>query len=225
MKIQITNSLNEIDICYVVYVMIDPTTNEIEFVGHCKLVDIFKTPDVRGVPGFDKNKQYRIEYISAHNNAVSARYEASRYMNQVGRPKLNVAISTTRHCMIECVETGERWQNAAQCASQQGINGSALSNHLNNKPGFVKVRGLTYRRIPLARPDLRRQEEAPHIHPWVATADPVTLKVEVWQGESQSRNVIATGDEKNVKFKAYMWIVNNSTPDHASTFAADHGVY
>ncbi len=225
MKININATTTERDMIWSVYTMTDPTTQEIEFVGHCKLVDVLKTPDVRGIPQFNPNRFYALEVISIHKNGAEAAREASIVAAKLNRPKLNQSMALTRHCPIECVETGQQWQNATEVCRQQGIAQSALSNHLNNKPGYVTVRGLTYRRVPLKKSDLRREAEKMPILPWVATADPVTLKVEVWQGISQSKNVIATGDERNVKFQAYMWIVNNSTIDHAATFAADYGVY
>lgn len=225
MKIQINGTTDERDQLWTVYVLKDTVTNEIEFVGHCKLNDVIKTPDVRGVPGFDIKRFYALEVISVHNSASHARVEAARLIKQLNVPKLNRTSSMTRHCPIECVETGQQWRNATECVQTQGITQSALSNHLNNKPGYLTVRGLTYRRLIPTAPDLRHEPVEELVHPWVATADPATLKVEVWQGKSQSKNVIAEGNEKDVKFKAYMWIIENSTTDHAAAFAADNGVY
>jgi hypothetical protein len=225
MKIEIDATMNERDQLWSVYTMTDPTIGEIIFVGHCKLSDVLKTPDVRGIPQFDPNRLHMLEVISIHRTAAEARVVSSKLITQLNRPKLNQSMALTRHCPIECVETGQRWQNATEVCRQQGVHSSALSNHLNNKPGYKTVSGLTYRRVQFAKPDLRRHAEEMSILPWVATADPETLKVEVWQGISNSKNVIASGDEKTVKFQAYMWLVNNSTTDHAAAFAADHGVY
>lgn len=222
MKINIKATMNEIDQLWSVYTM---TADEIEFVGHCKLVDVLKTPDVRGIPQFERGKQYQIEVTSVHNNAAEARIAASKLTTQLNRPKLNQSMALTRHCPIQCVETGQQWDSATDCVKQQGIKGSALSNHLNNKPGHRTIRGLTYRRVPLNRPDLHRNEEYDPTPKWFSTGDPMTGEIELSQTPDRSKNVIASGDYSAVKFKTYMWMQENSTPQQIARFVTDYGMY
>lgn len=221
MKINIKASMNEIDGIWAVYTM---AAEEIEFVGHCKLVDVLKTPDVRGVPQFERGKQYTIELTSIHRNAAEARVQASQLTTQLNRPKLNQSMATTRHCPIECVETGQQWNTATECVKEQGIAQSALSNHLNNRPGYTSIKGLTYRRVPLARPDLHRLEEYDPTPQWVAIGDPMTGETNISQSPSQSKNVIVRGERMAVIYATYAWMRENSTPPQLVKFVADYGV-
>lgn len=146
-KISLFGTTNENDQRYAVYNLHDAATLEIVYVGFCKLTDVLKTPDIRGIPQFDPNKPHVIDVQSVYNTAAEATHAASKLAAQHNRPILNRLSTMQRHLPIECVETGQRWPSAAECARQQGINPGNLANHLNNRAGFRSVRGLTYRRV------------------------------------------------------------------------------
>lgn len=225
MKIQMEMSKNEIDLCWCVYTLTDPVSKEVVFVGHCKLVDVIKTPDLRGIPGFEPGRLYSLEVIKIHNNASTAKYDASRLTTQLNRPRLNQLMATARHCQIECVETGQRWSNATDCANAQGITQSALSNHLNNKPGFVTIRGLTYRRVPLARPNLDQRFEPPPVPAWYAIGNPQTLYWDVSQTPTRSQYLIASGEEMPVRKKMLEWLKTYAPRHIADAFQNNYGVF
>lgn len=48
---------------------------------------------------------------------------------------------------VMCVETGQKWASARDCAVEQSVSYSQLVNHINGLPGFRTVKGHTYRRL------------------------------------------------------------------------------
>jgi len=49
-----------------------------------------------------------------------------------------------RQQQVQCIETGEIWETAADACRAHGLSTSALSNHLNRKPGHRTIKGRTY---------------------------------------------------------------------------------
>lgn len=56
-------------------------------------------------------------------------------------------INRTNSTMIECVETGERYESVEKAAQAIGGAASAISPHLRGVAGFKTVKGYTFRRI------------------------------------------------------------------------------
>lgn len=48
---------------------------------------------------------------------------------------------------VECIETGETWDSAAQAARAHDLSYSALIKHLNGEKSFNSVKKRTYRRL------------------------------------------------------------------------------
>lgn len=45
-----------------------------------------------------------------------------------------------------CNDTSQQFTSVAEAAKAHGLSGSALYNHLNNRPGYASVKGRTYRK-------------------------------------------------------------------------------
>lgn len=65
----------------------------------------------------------------------------------IHKPPANLDKSRIGPMVILCNETGATWRTIAECAQSTGASMSALSNHLNQRPGFKTVKGLTFQRI------------------------------------------------------------------------------
>lgn len=222
-NIQLKIAMNQADEFWAVYSLQDE--NNVVFIGNCNFTDVLKMPDVRGIPQFDPNKQYTLQVISVHHTAAEAKVAASKLTTQHNRPVLNQSAAMKRHCAVKCVETGKIYYNATECANQNGIKQSALSNHLNNKPGYRTVKGNTYVRVVPPKPDLTAPPSPPPALPWIAIAEPGCQKPTISQGYSKSKYVIARGEYKNVAAACHKWLLDNSTSDAASAWAADYGLY
>jgi len=53
---------------------------------------------------------------------------------------------TVQHA-IRCVETGESWESAAECAKAHDLTYGALLRHLSGDKSFNSVKGKTYRKV------------------------------------------------------------------------------
>lgn len=138
---------------YAVYVHRDATDKTIHFVGCCTLDKLFTSPDARSNKQWlqmygNSGAAYELEVITLSNNMKEA-YSEQRRLIQIYDPICNRRgfWLDTRHMRVQCVETGEIFDTATECAAAHSITASALSNHLRQKRGFNTVGGRTYKRI------------------------------------------------------------------------------
>ena len=141
-KIQTVIPLNEFRNKWVVYRIM--TIIRTEYVGMCKLTQIFATPDARAVSGLDMDMDYMLEVTDMFSSKAEAMHRRSQRYREFGPPVRGR--TNTSGVAIECVETGERFRTISEAATAHGVSASALSNHLRDKPGFVSVKGKRYRR-------------------------------------------------------------------------------
>ncbi len=127
-----------------VYTLLDKETAKTVYVGHCRLSQVFGMPDARLRPDFDGTRPVilRVDIITPHRTA--AQIAAQGIINKMGTPPINRRQPFTR---IKCVDTGEIWKSANACAAAHELAQPALSNHLNNMPGYRSVKGRQYERV------------------------------------------------------------------------------
>lgn len=80
--------------------------------------------------------QYLRDYI---RNRCGGKTLADKYGSFVGNHRGIVTCSTGPNA-------GKTYENATQAAAQNGITQPAMSNHLNGKPGYGTIHGMTFRR-------------------------------------------------------------------------------
>lgn len=138
----------------VVYMHMDPADRIIKFIGMCKIDDLFKFNEGRANSMWPSiflapDKTVNVAVHSVHTierEAAAALYDLIKTI----RPICNIKgyrVSNVGFAVL-CEQTGERWPTIVAAAKAHGVAASALSNHLNRKPGHKSVHGRTYRRVP-----------------------------------------------------------------------------
>lgn len=138
-----------------VYSHMDARDGQVKYVGMCALTEVLNFTDARCNSLWPDiflkpDAQIIITVESLHGSeqeAIKARYD---FINALPvKPICNAKgynIAPHRQDVL-CNETGERWKSVKETAQAHNLSESALSNHLNGKPGYRTVKGRTYRRI------------------------------------------------------------------------------
>jgi len=127
------------------------TGEKIMFAGYGPFRNLLDATDAR------KNTAWR-EHIAPQQSVilrVHGRFEfAHEAANDVSRlvrehkPFCNMhGVRNSKGGPIRCVTEDKSFENATECAKFYAISNSTLSNHLNKRPGYVTIRGLTFERI------------------------------------------------------------------------------
>jgi len=125
---------------WAVYIVHDAGSAAPLIVGMCRLSELFGMPDNK-LP-VDTAVILRILTIcpdrgtAAQQQAIQARAHG-----------VTITMATMSNAKIQCIETGDIYHNAAECAVSCEIDPTALSKHLRGKPGFKTVKGRTYRKV------------------------------------------------------------------------------
>lgn len=139
---------------YVVELMITNTTaQETFYAGVCKLCDVFKTPDAH------RNTHWR-EMITdesmititvlATSDRIGELYSELSFFVKNIRPTANIKgyVAATR-TVITCLEgpnVGKTWETQERASIENGISQPSLSNHLNGRKGYERIRGMRFKR-------------------------------------------------------------------------------
>lgn len=134
---------NEMSKQWAVYTLQDATTWEFVHVGHIRLTQLFTLADSHDNPRVSPDRFYIVEVFDICDNAGLALRSAMTKIRDLEIAVLPKPRSTT----IKCVTTGETFQSAIEVVRAHGVTQSALSNHLNNKPGFNSVKGRVYKKV------------------------------------------------------------------------------
>jgi len=150
-NITIASTMCEISAAWAVYMLYDSATAHVKYVGCCRLTELFNVPDARANVLFDEvfgpDKSLILRMINMHDDKNKAMSAQRKLIHEYSVPEMNQVSSLTRHAKIECINTGEVFDNAAHVCRAHGLPQPALSNHLNNKSGYNTVKGRTYRRM------------------------------------------------------------------------------
>lgn len=143
MKTSIVGQPNEISKQWAVYTLQDAGSFEIVHVGHIRLSILLTMADARDNPRVDFSRLYIMNVIGIEENpglALRAALAKIRELNLPIHPK-------PRSSIVYCVTTGEKFNSLTEVVRAHGVTQSALSNHLNNKPGFNTVKGKVYKKM------------------------------------------------------------------------------
>lgn len=108
------------------------------YMGVGKLEDLVTLRDFKRSRLYKPTESYQVDIIGDYSSE-GFELSALQYL-----PLETVKPQSTQ---VQCVETGEVYRSAYECARALGLNQSALCNHLNGKVGFKTVRGLTFHRV------------------------------------------------------------------------------
>lgn len=124
---------------------------QIMYAGSCQFRQLLEAPDAR------KNRAWRkyiaplervtIRVIAIFDNPHEAFNQAS-VLAREHKPYCNVhGEKDSSSGRVRCVDDLNEFKNAAQAAKFYAISPGAMSNHLNKRPGYIMIRGLTFERI------------------------------------------------------------------------------
>lgn len=125
------------------------------YVGVCQICDVMAAPDARAnsewleIMGAPTRPILRTTIVFISDGPLDAQDKRRALRHQL-KPICNIKgvdASRYKRQKIECVNTGERYDTATEAARATGVSASNLSNHLNGKPSFKTVKGLTFRRV------------------------------------------------------------------------------
>lgn len=134
---------NEMSKQWAVYTLQDATTWEFVHVGHIRLTQLFTLADSHDNPRVSPDRFYIVDVFEICENSGLALRSAMAKIRDLEIPVLPKPRTTS----IKCVTTGEVFQSAIEVVRAHGVTQSALSNHLNNKPGFNSVKKRVYKKI------------------------------------------------------------------------------
>lgn len=120
------------------------------YIGMCKYVDIFTCPDVRNNAEWYKmtsGKIVTVIPIEQFEDHGLCKVAWSKLVHTF-RPRGNIFSQFKRRMSrVRCIETNVEYDTASEAARMNGLSQSALSNHLNGRPGYDSIHGLTFERI------------------------------------------------------------------------------
>lgn len=117
--------------------------DEVLFVGGNSVSTLLEMREFRRTGGFNYVDEYEINILETFSTLEEALVSAGVYALMYN-PRYSF---TTGKSAVKCVETGDVYKSGYAAAKALGLGWSALSNHLNNKPGFKTVKGLTFVRV------------------------------------------------------------------------------
>lgn len=127
-------------------------TDQIAYIGVCKLNELFQCPDARQnsewIKRFGDNEAIVIKLQMTSFDEVTLNNTRFRQVQEL-KPVCNMIGFTTfgARVRIICNETNEAFDSISHAARVHNLTQSALSAHLNNKPGHKSVKGKTYRKV------------------------------------------------------------------------------
>lgn len=125
---------------WVTYMLLNPLTHGVLYVGACELRNVFKLPDWNG----NADQEIMLSIVEIFHTSVEAK---NRQYELVKIYDLSKTMAGTKYRFIRCVETGEIFKTISMCAKAHNLGASNLINHLNGRAGFKSVKGKHYVRI------------------------------------------------------------------------------
>ena len=133
-----------------VYTVSDSNRNVL-YAGTSRLTDAYNLSELRAL------RQWRdatpasatldINVMSVHDDAKEAETFLVTLV-AIHNPPFNAYPPAPSATRVECVTTGEIFDNPSQAARMYGASNSQMYMHINGKPGYRTVKGKIFRRIP-----------------------------------------------------------------------------
>lgn len=121
------------------------------YAGVCRLREVFTAPDARQNSEWQKYVKLDTPVNMSIVHVALSVHDCMNFHRKYTlehRPHCNIyGHRGGYNATIRCIETGQTWRNAQECAAALGITKSSLSNHLNRKPYHKTCKGLTFKRI------------------------------------------------------------------------------
>lgn len=120
------------------------------YIGACPLSRVYALSDAREIGEFvhlvgaDDPIEIDIKFTGTRMECYNMRGKMLREIADY--PIINLKMYTKSHMVIVCNEDGKEYRTQAEVCNAYGIAQSNLSNHLAQKPGFIRVKGLTFSR-------------------------------------------------------------------------------
>jgi hypothetical protein len=128
-------------------------SNEIFFVGICKLTDVYKFPDAYRNnywrDNVSENTIIEILVSFTSENLIECQRQLEVIVKQ-SRPIANIK-GYRQHgkTMVTCIQgsnVGKVYNTTTEAAELNGVSQPAMSNHLNGRPGYETLRGMKFKR-------------------------------------------------------------------------------
>lgn len=150
-RIQIVATPSDMRNYHAVYSHSDAFTHEIKFIGATPLHKLLSMEDAR------LNTRWLEEFSTSSvdinvygltTDEREAYLEMHRLIKEI-RPICNLrgVFNKPGNITILCIETGEKFQNARECAAAHNLSYSQLYYHLNGRRSFNSVKGRHYKRL------------------------------------------------------------------------------
>jgi hypothetical protein len=159
MQIEIdVNTVDDLHCVYTHSMKMEDGSTDTFYIGVVTLKNVMEFPDARRNTLWRQiTRRYRkftmkIEYTGNYQDCkafgdvlIVARNPAC---NQHG-----IAPESIRGTPVRCLANGQEYLNARDAAYQNNISISAMSNHLNGRPGYERIHGKVFERINEPRLD------------------------------------------------------------------------
>jgi len=124
---------------------------KVMFVGLCKLRDVLKSPDARRNSVWreyvarEQSVKLDIFYVGVDETKV---FKKSLGLIKTHKPYCNSVGNTDPYLnAVRCVTDGNVFPSASAAARFYDIAKSTMSNHLNERTGYLQIRGMNFERI------------------------------------------------------------------------------
>lgn len=120
------------------------------YIGVCQLSRVYTLQDAREIGefvrmvGVDDPIEINIKFIGKRMECYNVRGKMLREIADY--PAVNLKAYTKSQMVIVCNEDGKQYRTQAEVCNAYGIGQGNLSNHLAQKPGFTRLKGLTFSR-------------------------------------------------------------------------------
>lgn len=134
-----------------VYELYNGKTAAVEYIGCCKLSNLFSIPDARSNVLFDDTfkecETIMIRLLKQFESKAEAKKAVIEKINQGGTPSMNCVSLNGVQYFVKCVSTDEVFRNAKAACQAHGLCEAHLSNHLNRKEGYNLCQGKSYKKV------------------------------------------------------------------------------
>lgn len=139
----------EINDKWVTYLLYDKN-HKLQHIGISQLIKLFSLADAKRNPAFFKyfpsDQELTLSVFELFNNRAEAIKAQSELIRKYNLPDM-MKQAGNKHLPIKCNETGEIFKSVQDVCFAHGVTASAVSQHLNNTPGFRTVKNRTYTRF------------------------------------------------------------------------------
>ena len=131
---------------YWVYAVHTADDREPKFIWYDRLCDIITQSSLKRTEDYDPNVLYEFKILKCCDSKLKAEMSLNEIIDMNGKtPPYNLRFYTYNNkYRIACIETGDVYNNASEACRLLKLPMSAMSNHLQRKPGFKQVKGLRF---------------------------------------------------------------------------------